>query len=97
MSETADGESFACGRCKGTFEKTRSDEEALAEAESLWTPETMAQEQAVICDPCFREFIEWAQENVPETLLLATGRANRLTVVTTPARVVTTHLEGDAK
>ena len=63
------GESYTCGRCGGTFEKTWSDEEALAEAESLWTPETMADEQAVICDDCFREFMEWAKVNAPEALL----------------------------
>jgi hypothetical protein len=63
------GESFACGRCGATFEKTRSDEDALAEAVSLWTPETMADPQVVICDPCFREFIAWAKVNAPEALL----------------------------
>lgn len=62
------GESYTCERCGGTFEKVRSDEEALDEARSLWTPETMADEQAVICDPCFREFMEWAQVAVPEAL-----------------------------
>ena len=62
------GESYTCERCSGTFKKVRSDEEAMAEADSLWTPETMADEQAVICDDCFREFIAWAQVNVPEAL-----------------------------
>jgi hypothetical protein len=47
VSET--GESFTCARCGGTFGKTRSDEEAMAEAESLWTPETMADPQVTIC------------------------------------------------
>ena len=62
------GESFTCARCGGTFEKTRNDEEAMAEASSLWTPETMADEQAVICDPCFREFMAWTEVNAPEAL-----------------------------
>jgi hypothetical protein len=61
-------ESFTCARCGDTFRKTRSDEEATAEAESLWTPETMADPQVLICDPCFREFIAWAKVNVPEAL-----------------------------
>jgi hypothetical protein len=62
------GDSCICARCGSTFEKVRSDEEALAEAESLWTPETMAEPQAVICDPCFREFMAWAEVNAPEAL-----------------------------
>ena len=66
--QLASGESYTCDRCGGTFEKVRSDEEAMTEARSLWTPETMADEQAVICDDCFREFMEWAKVNVPEAL-----------------------------
>jgi DNA-directed RNA polymerase subunit RPC12/RpoP len=62
------GESYTCARCGGTFRKVRSDEDAMAEAESLWTPETMADPQAIVCDPCFREFIAWAKVNVPEAL-----------------------------
>ena len=65
---TGGGESFTCERCGGTWEKVRSDEEALTEAESLWTPETMAHPQAIICDDCFGEFMEWARANVPEAL-----------------------------
>jgi len=65
---SGEGESYTCARCGGTFEKVRSDEEAMAEARSLWTPETMADPQAVICDPCFREFIAWAKVNIPEAL-----------------------------
>ena len=61
-------ESSTCASCGRTFKKARSDEEAVAEARSLWTPETMADEQAVICDPCFREFMAWAEVNAPETL-----------------------------
>jgi len=67
VSET--GESFTCARCGGTFGKTRSDEEAMTEARSLWTPETMADPQVTICDPCFREFAAWAVVNAPEALL----------------------------
>lgn len=63
------GEPYTCERCGRTFEKVRSDEEALAEAESLWTPETMTDPQAVICDDCFQEFMAWAAVNVPEALL----------------------------
>ena len=63
------GDSFTCDRCGAMHEKVRSDEEAMAEAESLWTPETMTHPQAVVCDDCFREFMEWARVNAPEALL----------------------------
>lgn len=59
---------YTCARCGGSFEKTRSDEEAMAEARQLWTPETMAHPQALICDDCFQEFIAWAKVNAPEAL-----------------------------
>jgi hypothetical protein len=62
------GESFTCARCGTVHEKGWSDEEAMAEAEDLWTPETMADPQAIVCDDCFREFMEWARVNVPEAL-----------------------------
>lgn len=65
---TGIGESYTCERCGGTFEKIRSDEEAMAEARSLWTPETMADEQCVICDDCFGEFMEWAKVKIPGAL-----------------------------
>jgi hypothetical protein len=62
------GESYTCESCGGRFVKTRSDEEAEAERQALWTPETNADPQAVICDPCFQVFIAWARVNVPEAL-----------------------------
>lgn len=62
------GESYTCARCGGTFEKQVSDEDAIAEALSLWTPETLADEQAIVCDPCFEEFMAWARVNAPEAL-----------------------------
>ena len=62
------GESYICACCGGTFGKTRSDEEAMAEAQSVWTPQATADPQAVVCDSCFREFMEWVKVNVPEAL-----------------------------
>jgi hypothetical protein len=69
MTGEPERDTFTCERCGGTFGKTRSDEEAVAEAESLWAPEALADPQAVICDPCFQEFMAWAKVNVPEALL----------------------------
>lgn len=62
------GEPYICDRCGGRFKKVRSDEEAVAEANSLWAPETLADEQAVVCDSCFREFMAWAKVNATEAL-----------------------------
>ena len=62
------GEPYVCARCGGTFKKQVSDEDAIAEALSLWTPETLADEQAIVCDPCFTEFMAWARVNAPEAL-----------------------------
>ena len=62
------GEPYTCECCGGSFHKVRSDEEALAEAEALWTPETNAHPQAIVCDSCFQEFMEWARVNAPESL-----------------------------
>jgi hypothetical protein len=67
------GESYICDCCGGTFVKTRSDEEALAEARSEWKPGgegdvSNPEDNAVICDDCFRELMEWAKVNAPEAL-----------------------------
>lgn len=64
------GEPYTCGRCGGSFTKTWSDEEAMDEARSLFPAERIEREedQAVVCDPCFREIMEWAKVNAPELL-----------------------------
>lgn len=48
---------FTCESCHRKFTKTRSDEEALAEAESYF-PNIRQVKQAVICDDCFGEIIK---------------------------------------
>lgn len=67
------GESYTCARCGGEFVKTRSDEEAEAERQALWTPEANADPQTTICDDCFQEFVAWARVNAPEALLQPPG------------------------
>ena len=62
------GESYTRGRCGGTFTKVISDEEVTTEARSLWTPETMADDQAVVCDRCFREVMARAEVSAPDLL-----------------------------
>ncbi len=53
-------DTYECAQCHGVFTKAWSDEEAIAEAEALWTPGEMAEEgAAVICDDCFKTFYAW--------------------------------------
>ena len=58
---------YQCENCKEVFTKTWTDEEAEAEANSLWGEELLKGNPAVVCDDCFydmteavppREFIE---------------------------------------
>jgi hypothetical protein len=66
------GEPYTCAHCGGRFEKTISDEEALAEARATWKPggdgDVDANDTAVICDDCYRLLMEWAAVNTPEAL-----------------------------
>lgn len=67
---SGEGESFTCANCKKTCVKGRSDEEALAEARSLFPAgDLLAEEPGIVCDPCFRMIMEWATVNAPELLL----------------------------
>jgi hypothetical protein len=52
---------FTCARCRRKFNKGRSDEEALAEAEALFTPGEMDGNLEIICDDCYKEFLEWGK------------------------------------
>ena len=45
---------FTCAICGGTFEKTNTDEEALAEKEALF-PEYTLEECAIVCEDCWKE------------------------------------------
>jgi len=64
------GESYTCERCGGTFTKGWSDEEAAAEAQDLFPAGHIAapEDQATVCDPCFREIMAWAEVNAPDLL-----------------------------
>jgi DNA-directed RNA polymerase subunit RPC12/RpoP len=53
-------ENYTCANCGGTFEKTYSDEEAMAEMESNFSPEEIAAEgKAIVCDDCYKRFMTW--------------------------------------
>jgi hypothetical protein len=46
--------SYTCGECGGTYEKTRSDEEALAETATLFAGEYASEDDlAMVCDDCW--------------------------------------------
>ena len=51
----ATGDEFTCALCRGTFEKTRSDEEASTECKDIFgvTPDT--EPCAIVCDDCFEK------------------------------------------
>lgn len=55
---------FTCAHCRATFTTGRSDEDALREYDQLF-PESSARgdETAVLCDDCWRKFMDWAEAN----------------------------------
>ena len=70
---TGIGEPYECAVCHGRFEKTRSDEEALAEMRETWRPHDGDEDQGTVCDDCFRRIMAWAESEHPE-YLRRTGR-----------------------
>ena len=47
------GATYTCEACGGTFEKTRSEAEVMAEARSIFSPAELA-EPATVCDDCWK-------------------------------------------
>jgi hypothetical protein len=57
-------ESYTCQSCGGVFEKTRSDEDAMREANALFSPNELASEGvALVCHECWEEFMGWRDAN----------------------------------
>jgi hypothetical protein len=48
--------------CLGTFEKCRSDEDALAECEGFW-PGLQEEDRAIVCDECWKIVDPELEEN----------------------------------
>ena len=48
---------YQCAHCGEVYEKGWSEEEALKEANDIWTPEALDAGTAVICDDCFKEIV----------------------------------------
>jgi uncharacterized CHY-type Zn-finger protein len=48
------GEDYECAECGGTFERVRSDEEAMAEAHQKFDPKDL-EDSAIICEECYQK------------------------------------------
>ena len=46
-----------CAACKGVFETTRPDDEAVAEYEALWGHAPEADACEVVCDDCYHAML----------------------------------------
>jgi hypothetical protein len=47
---------FTCSLCAETYEKARSDDEAMEESQEIFG-EYGAEDLAAVCDPCWREMM----------------------------------------
>jgi hypothetical protein len=61
-------DTFECWVCHGTFTKTRSDEEAMAEMKATWQPTSGDDDPGTVCDDCFTKVMAWAHTSAPEVL-----------------------------
>ena len=52
---------YKCAHCGGVFSKWTPEADMEAEAQENW-PGLRPEEAAVICDPCYRKFIVWAED-----------------------------------
>lgn len=61
---------FECAKCHRTFTKTRSEEEVLAEARSMFGAEAVADpaDRVSLCDDCHHEVLAWARVHYPDVL-----------------------------
>ena len=56
---------FTCARCKRTFPKAWSDDEAKAEARELFGYDVPKDQVEELCDECYGEFTEWVSTLSP--------------------------------
>ena len=57
---------FTCGHCGRTFDDLGpSDEEAMAEARSVFTEQELSGELAVVCDDCWVAVVEAKERERP--------------------------------
>ena len=51
-------DSYVCAICKQEFEKGWTDEEAIEEKNILFGQDKLLEDCGIICDDCFKRFIE---------------------------------------
>lgn len=52
---------FTCALCLETFDKLRTEEEAIKEKQHLFPNE---EETFLVCDDCFSMIMEWSEKNI---------------------------------
>jgi hypothetical protein len=57
---------FTCAKCGGTFTKGRSDEQAAAEHRKNMPEVPTDEPTALLCDPCYRQFVAWLEAHPEE-------------------------------
>jgi hypothetical protein len=50
------GDTYECGICHGTFTKVRADDDAMAEAEAIYSPAELAASE-IVCDDCWGPYM----------------------------------------
>ena len=68
---------YQCENCDGVFEKTRTDEEAIAEMRATWKPAPGDEELGVICDDCYQWLMARVRSEAPELLAAPAAAAGR--------------------
>ena len=63
---TGPGIDYTCAICHGEFKSTRSDDEAMAEAEARYGGPISDDEKEVVCDDCHIKFMRWFDSLTPE-------------------------------
>lgn len=58
----AKAKTYICAHCKGEFLfSIGGDERAHEEAKELWGEDGHATDMDIVCDDCFKEFMDWYQ------------------------------------
>lgn len=60
-------ETYICAHCKGEFAETPDgDERARDEAMELWGCDINDPDMVVVCDDCFKDFMDWYEATEQE-------------------------------
>lgn len=57
------GDEFTCEMCRGQFTANRDHREAMVEAEILYGHELAPADAGIICDDCYKQFLDWFERN----------------------------------